>query len=111
MKTLTLILVLFSFVLTAQNGYVYKLKFADQQTAAQVLDSTITKAKVSASIIGYSYFRNDSTAIYEDGIFYDVISPFPIDKLNKYIIDPYPTKFNHCFAGVDETNAVFVRKE
>lgn len=111
MKQLFLILALFAMVaVQAQDIYVYKLKF-EKQSQIEILDSTMTFAKVQPSIIEWkqNLFNSDSTAVYEKGFFYDVISNKELPQLNAYIVDPYPTKFNHCFAGIDETNAIFIK--
>lgn len=107
MKNILLILALLISIYSYSEVYVYKLKFDKQSDV--VLDSTMTYVKVQPSII--SYQGVDSTAVYEEGIFYDVISNKELSQLNKFIVSPYPSKFNHSFAGINETNAIFVRKE
>ena len=94
----------------AQKPIIYKLKFDRQTTADKVIDSTMTFVKVSPSIIGWEYQGEDSTAVYAKGYFYDVISRVELPQLNKYIVSPYPDKFNHSFAGRNESNTIFKRR-
>lgn len=114
MKTiLTLILALFiGLTVISQDVYIYKLQFDKEKTALTTIESIDTLAiqwqKVSPSITGYSYYNNDSTAIYETGYFYDVITYTKLPQLDQYIVDPYPNKFNHTFAV---KNAIYKRKE
>ncbi|MFK5971268.1 MAG: hypothetical protein QM487_14275 [Candidatus Marithrix sp.] len=114
MKKLLLILAIFIGIgANAQSDYIYKLKFETEKQSQiiETVDSLAIAVKVQPQIIGYSQnlFSKDSTAIYEDGIFYDVFSSIELPTLNEFIINPYPSKFRHCFSGRDETNTNFVK--
>jgi hypothetical protein len=112
MKKLILIFALFiGIAAQAQDVYIYKIVFSDAKESVQILDSTMIAATVPPAIIKWkqNFFGSDSTAVYEDGYFVDVMTFKAVDKLKPYIINPYPAKFNHSFAGVDETNATFVK--
>ena len=119
MKTIILILTLFiGLSATAQKPVIFKLKFSDEQTALPILEAVDTlqgvyvKYNVTPNIVGYSQrlFSNDSIPIYEGGYFVDVLSLEDLPELNQYIVDPYPTKFNHTFYGLTEKNAIYKRK-
>jgi hypothetical protein len=112
MRTLILFIILcVSLSAFSQDVWIYKLVFSDAKESVKILDSTMIVATVQPSIIQWkqNFFGSDSTAVYEDGYFVDVMTFEPVDKLKPYIINPYPTKFNHCFSGVDETNAIFIK--
>lgn len=106
MKTLTLILMLFAITAMAQNPIVYVCKFQKQSKAEQViaqLDSLyIEVANPRARIISYrqNFLSKDSTAIYEDGYFYNVITYVEFPVLLEYVI--YPCKMKQRW-GVDES--------
>lgn len=111
MKNLILILALFiGLGAMAQTPYIYKLH---SDNPIEIFDSTMFVVTVSPEIIEWkqNFFGSDSTAVYEEGYFYDVLTKVEKPELNQYIIDPYPTEFHHCFVGLNETNAIFKRKE
>lgn len=106
------IAILIGIGLQAQST-LYKLHFKVEQIELMAeLDSIkgVNVRVVKASIVGWEYSGNDSTAIYAKGYFYDVLSKTELPQLDKNIIDPYPDKFNHAFAGRNESNTIFKRK-
>ena len=92
---------------------IYKVKFNKEKVANGVLqpiDSLVLIIPVNPLVIGYNKLDNgDSTAIFEDGVFYDILSEKGIEypQLDIYIIKPYPTKFSHSFYGLTKENAIF----
>ncbi len=99
----------------AQQPVIYKLKFDKQKSADEMLNPIDTLqgvyvVPVANKIIGYSQnlFNADSTAIYEGGYFYDVLSENgELPQLDAYILDPYPTNPRHQWMGI---SAIYKRK-
>jgi len=109
MKTTLIIIALFIGMGLQAQTFVYKIVFDKLETAETVIDSTMEFATVAAPILKWIPNGEDSTAVYEKGYFYDIISKVKLPRLNEYIVNPYPDKFNHAFAGINETNAIFVK--